>query len=46
MARADLLISLIRSGIRGDNVSFRKVAEALAAEEQAKGHNILLYQQD
>ena len=41
MARADLLISLIRSGIRGDRVSFRKVAEALAAEEQAKGHNIL-----
>ncbi len=41
MARADLLISLIRSGIRGDKVSFRKVAEALAAEEQAKGHNIL-----
>lgn len=41
MARADLIISLIRSGSRGDKVSFRKVAEALAAEEQAKGHNIL-----
>lgn len=41
MARADLLISLIRSGSRGDKVSFRKVAEALAAEEQSKGHNIL-----
>jgi SpoVK/Ycf46/Vps4 family AAA+-type ATPase len=41
MARADLLIGLIRSGTRGDKVSFRKVAEALAAEEKAKGHNIL-----
>lgn len=41
MARADLLISLIRSGSRGDKVAFRKVAEALAAEERAKGHNIL-----
>lgn len=41
MARADLLVSLIRSGSRGDKVSFRKVAEALAAEEQAKGHKIL-----
>ena len=41
MARADLLVSLIRSGSRGDKVSFCKVAEALAAEEQAKGHKIL-----
>lgn len=41
MARADLLVSLVRSGIRGDKVSFRKVAEALAAEERAKGHGIL-----
>lgn len=41
MARADLLVSLVRSGSRGDQVSFRKVAEALAAEEQAKGHQIL-----
>ena len=41
MARADLLVSLVRSGIRGDKVAFRKVAEALASEEQAKGHKIL-----
>lgn len=38
MARADLVVSLIRSGTRGDKVAFRKVAETLAAEEKAKGH--------
>ncbi|MEE9326867.1 MAG: ATP-binding protein [Cocleimonas sp.] len=41
MARADLLVSLIRSGNRGDNVAFRKVVESLIAEEQTKGHRIL-----
>lgn len=41
MARADLLVSLIRSGNRGDKVAFRKVVESLIAEEQTKGHRIL-----
>ena len=41
MARADLLVSLISSGSRGDQVAFRKTAEALIAEEQEKGHRIL-----
>jgi len=41
MARADLLISLIRSGSRGDQAAFRKTAEALISEEREKGHGIL-----
>lgn len=41
MARADLLVSLIRSGSRGDQAAFRKTAEALIAEEREKGHGIL-----
>lgn len=41
MARADLLVSLIRSGSRGDLPAFRKTAEALIAEERDKGHRIL-----
>ena len=31
MARADLLIRLVQSGIRGDKANFRKVAEAIVA---------------
>ena len=41
MARADLLVSLISSGSRGDQVAFRKTAEALIAEERDKGHGLL-----
>lgn len=41
MARADLLVRLIQSGIRGDKVTFRKVAEAITAEERLKQHNVL-----
>jgi AAA+ superfamily predicted ATPase len=41
MARADLLVSLISSGTRGDQAAFRKTAEALIAEERGKGHRIL-----
>ncbi len=41
MARADLLVSLIRAGSRGDQPAFRKTAEALIAEERSKGHGIL-----
>ncbi len=44
MARADLLIRLIQSGIQGDNVTFRKVVEAIIAEERAKQHNVLAKQ--
>ena len=41
MARADILISMVRSASRGDMVSFRKAVESLVAEERAKKHNIL-----
>jgi len=38
MARADLLVDLVRSGMGGDKVRFRKVVEAIIAEERAKKH--------
>ena len=41
MARADLLTDLIRFGIAGDRAKFRKVVEAVIAEERAKGHTVL-----
>lgn len=41
MARADLLIKLLRSGTDKDSLGFRKAAEAMIAEERAKRHNIL-----
>jgi len=41
MARADLLLDLVRSGARGDRVLFRKTLEALVTEERAKQHHIL-----
>ena len=44
MARADLLIRLVQSGIRGDKVSFRKVVEAIIAEERTKQHKVLANQ--
>jgi SpoVK/Ycf46/Vps4 family AAA+-type ATPase len=41
MARADLLLDLVRSGARGEQEPFRKALEALIAEERAKQHHIL-----
>ncbi len=41
MARADLLCELIKSGSTGDNVSFRRAAEAICAEERSKQHEVL-----
>jgi len=41
MARADILISIIKSGIRGDLVSLRKAIEVLIAEERSKNHGVL-----
>jgi SpoVK/Ycf46/Vps4 family AAA+-type ATPase len=41
MARADILLDLVRSGARGDQVLFRKALEALIAEERAKQHHVL-----
>jgi SpoVK/Ycf46/Vps4 family AAA+-type ATPase len=41
MARADLLLDLVRAGARGDQVLFRKAVEALVAEEREKQHHVL-----
>ena len=41
MARADLLIRLIQSGLHNDKSTFRKVVEALIAEERTKQHKVL-----
>lgn len=41
MARADLLADLVRFGMTGDKIRFRKVVEAIIAEERAKKHTVL-----
>jgi SpoVK/Ycf46/Vps4 family AAA+-type ATPase len=41
MARADLILNLVKAGARGDQSQFRKTVEALAADERAKNHHIL-----
>ena len=41
MARADLLLDLVRAGARGDQTLFRKSLEAVVAEERAKQHHVL-----
>ena len=41
MARADLLLKLVRAGAKGDPALFRESLEALVAEERAKQHHIL-----
>lgn len=41
MARADLLCDIIKYGLNSDSMNFRKVAEAICAEERAKQHSVL-----
>ncbi len=41
MARADLVLSLVKTGIEGDQHLFRKTVEAISAEEKAKQHYAL-----
>jgi hypothetical protein len=41
MTRADLLVRLVQSSLQGDKVAFRKVVEAIIAEERAKQHTVL-----
>lgn len=41
MARADLLLNLIKYALSGNRPMVRKVAEAIAAEERSKNHTIL-----
>lgn len=44
MARADLLIELVRHAYSGNKAMFRKVVEAIIAEERKKNHTILAKQ--
>ena len=41
MARADLLLDIVRAGAEGNQELFRKALEALVSEERAKQHNVL-----
>lgn len=41
MARADILLSIVKSAIGNDNLSLRNAVEALAADERSKNHRIL-----
>ena len=41
MARADLLVSLVRASAEGDRGRVRKATEAIIAEERAKNHHVL-----
>ena len=41
MARADLILNLVRAGAQGDQAQFHKTVEALAADERTKRHTIL-----
>ena len=38
MARADLILNLVKAGSNGDQVQFRKAVEALAADERQATH--------
>ncbi len=44
MARADIIVNLIKSGYSGDRTSFRKIVETLISEEQAKNHYVFANQ--
>ncbi|MFH1985749.1 MAG: ATP-binding protein [Pseudomonadota bacterium] len=41
MARADILLSIVKSAIGNDSLSLRKAVEAMAADERSKNHRIL-----
>ncbi|MBI5543779.1 MAG: AAA family ATPase [Deltaproteobacteria bacterium] len=41
MARADLLLDIVRAGAEGHQELFRKTLEAMIAEERGKQHNLL-----
>lgn len=46
MARADLLVNLIKYGASGNKHMFKKVVEAIIAEERSKNHNVLADKMD
>ena len=41
MARANLILDLVKAGAQGDQAKFQKIVEALAADERSKSHTIL-----
>lgn len=41
MARSDLLINLVKSGVSGDRRMLGKIVDAIIAEERAKNHNVV-----
>ena len=41
MARADLIVNLVKAGVSGDSQSVKSVTEAIVAEERAKQHTVL-----
>jgi hypothetical protein len=41
MARADLLINLVKASVSGDQQTLKRTVEAMAAEERAKQHTVL-----
>ena len=41
MARADLILALVKAGAQGDEARFQRTVEALAADERSKKHTIL-----
>lgn len=41
MARADLLLNLVRAGATGDQVGFRRTVEAMIADERARQHHVV-----
>lgn len=41
MARADLIVNLVKAGVTGDQQSVKTVTEAIVAEERAKSHTVL-----
>lgn len=44
MARADLLLKLVKSGINGNMTLFKKVVESIIAEEKSKQHHVVAKQ--
>lgn len=44
MARADLLLSLVKAASSGDQAMVRKTVEAMAAEERSKNHSVFAEQ--
>ena len=44
MARADLLLKLVKAGLSGDTALTKKVVQAVIAEERVKQHNVIANQ--